>query len=189
MKRLLSLLSTLTMCATPALAGPFGFDTASKQNPATTHSYCKGSRNFFCTSAPNPHPDFKYYVISFTEGIGTCIITALSRFLPDGPAVFYTQAKTNQIASQIKDRYGPWSEKINNNLPPNTLDERGGWMMALRDEGSYEYLWVFSPPIDEIKSIKVLASSSETDFGVITLQYQTIHLNRCLEAEKPENTL
>lgn len=120
MKRLLPFLSALVLSAPPALAGPFGFDTSSKKNPADVYDYCEIAREnrfsydqvVICTSAPNQHlarlKDF--YAIRHVSGVGVCSITSLTYNVDDDTGV-NTRVNTDEIAHIIRSMYGPWMKK------------------------------------------------------------------------------
>lgn len=141
MKRLVSFLSAITLSAAPVVAGPFGFDTSSKTNPADIYSYCERSSDspygVSCTSAPKPHPDIDMYYISFVKGIGVCSIGAGVFSIDDNTRGTFTKFKTDEIANQVKTKYGNWTEKTDWISSASIWDEYGDWMMSLKTKDRY----------------------------------------------------
>ena len=59
------------LCASAAMAGPFGFDLEDSRKPSGVYSFCEetGRGKFFnyeCTTAPKAHPDMESYRVRET---------------------------------------------------------------------------------------------------------------------------
>lgn len=178
--------SSLVLSA-PAIARPFGFDTASKQNPANVYSYCEddgsGFFNITCTNAPKPHPDMRLYVISFVEGLGICAIKGGTNDISDNGRGTITQTKTDDIAKQVKNKYGAWTKKSDFLASGSIWDESHYWMMSiLKKDRYYSYTWELSSPIDGIDEVYVAARALHSDTGYVVTEFYTPIVDKCEEA-------
>ena len=177
------------MSVSPALAGPFGFDTTSKQNPADVYSYCEddgsGFFNVECTNAPKPHPDMKFYLVSFVEGLGVCGIKGISNDISDSNTGYTTQGDTDAIANQIKIKYGSWTNKEDFLLSSSIWDESRDWMMSLiKKDRLYAYVWDLNRPVNGIGSISVGAKALHTDTGYVVAEFLTPDYEKCETAKQ-----
>lgn len=191
MTRLLPFLSSLVLSASPVLAGPFGFDTSSKRNPADVYSYCKeDSANFFnikCTFAPKPHPDMKFYRIGFVEGIGVCGIKGYGKFISDNRRGKLTKSKTDEIVNQVKSKYGTWTKKIDRISPKSTM-QPDDWIYSLTKYRTYAYVWGFKNHFNGIKYILVSAGAIDLTTAYVHVEFQTPLHDKCSKARAPANS-
>lgn len=172
----------------PAIAGPFGFDTASKQNPADLYSYCEddqeGLFNITCTDAPRPHPEMGLYAISFANGVGLCAIRAITSLVSDNDYGSSTQRLVKTLAEQLTKKYGPWSDKNDLIFPDSIWDEPRYWMMSiLKKDRLYGYSWDLNPPINGIDRIDVSAKAARTDKGIVLVEFLTPYEDKCVDAK------
>ena len=188
MKSLLSL--ALLLFASPVLAGPFGFDTASKKNLADVYSYCskdneKKIYNISCSDAPKSHPDIQVYQMRYIDSVGLCSIQGVGYNINDSDRGVSTRRKTDDIANQIKIKYGNWDKKYDSIYSSSIWDEPGDWMMSIiQNDRVYAYLWQLNPPINGVKTIAVAAEALERDVGFVLVEFNTPLYDKCKEVTK-----
>ena len=54
----------------------------------------------------------KFYRIGFVEGIGICGIKGYGKFISDNRRGKLTKSKPDEIANQVKSKYGIWTKKL-----------------------------------------------------------------------------
>ncbi|MCY4235987.1 MAG: hypothetical protein OXE74_06790 [Cyanobacteria bacterium MAG CAR2_bin_4] len=89
-----------------AIAGPFGFDLKSSVEPSRLYSFCEefddNFFNFYCTTAPKPHPDMEFYYVSFVQSVGVCAVQGIGKDINDTRWGYETRYKTDIISNQIR---------------------------------------------------------------------------------------
>ena len=177
-----------------AMAGPFGFDLEDPRKPSEAYRFCEnteGGVNFACTTAPKPHPDMEGYVVRFVEGVGTCQIMGLSRDVYDGGSGIIFRHNVDNIANQLKHKYGQWGQKVDTLIENTIFDQPSEWMFSLtRGERAYSYIW-FSSDLsiehhNRINSIILTAlpsfERSLTNMGKYGIVFNTSLEDICEEA-------
>lgn len=167
-----------------AVAGPFGFDMADSRKPSEAYRFCGESSggffNFECTTAPKPHPDMEYYLMSFVEGVGVCGLKAIGRDIPDNNRGSNTRFETERLANQVKLKYGSWSEKSNFLVSNSIWDEPEDWMMSIMQEDRYySYTWDLSRAINGINSIYLAAMAINRNTGYVIAEFYTSLEDTC----------
>ncbi len=168
------------LCASAAMAGPFGFDLEDSRKPSKAYSFCEETDrgkffNYGCTTAPKAHPDMEYYRVSFVEGVGVCGVKGMGKDIPDNPRGYYTRSNTDKIANQIKSKYGPWSEADDYLLYNSIGDESEYWMMSVKQENRhYYYMWdLKNRSINGIDEIYVAAKATGMNTGYVIVEFLT----------------
>ena len=184
-----SLALALGLNIAPLMAEPFGFDTTSKRNPAAVYSYCVDIgedhyyyKKFECTSAPKPHPDMEFYSISFNKSIGICIIEGYSDVISDNRRGEFIKSKTDDIANQIKIKYGEWTRKNDIFSSDSLWGNPQNWLYSmLQGYRHYSYQWELIRPTYGIDSIYVWAKALDVDKGYVLIQFDTTLYDKCIE--------
>lgn len=172
-----------------AAAGPFGFDTATKVSPTKTYDYCtdthSGTFSIMCKSAPKTHPDMETYGVYFVDGIGICGIVGFSKDIKDSGYGSIVQNKTDNIANQIKTKYGQWSDADDILLSGSIWDEPQYWMMSnLKKERFYGYSWELDETINGIDEIRISGLALDTETGFVSTRFHTPLYDKCESAEE-----
>ena len=171
-----------------AIAGPFGFDLKSSVEPSRLYSFCEetdsGWFNYDCTTAPKPHPDMEFYLVSFVQGVGVCGVKGVGKDVLDNRFGDYTRSEVTRIANQVKLKYGSWSKRFDDIDSYNPLwDHPADWMMSiLEEEKYYGYEWIFSKQRNGIEEIHVLASAINQGTGYVIVEFYTTLEDFCEKA-------
>lgn len=185
-----ALLLAATFVSSPAIAGPFGFDMGSQTNPASQYDYCEKMGddilNIKCSSAPRPHPDMEYYLISYVEGKGVCGVVGSSKNVNDDELGYKTRELADAMAQQVMTKYGENTGKTDRNYG-RTYRMPDEWLAAV-DAGDrvYEYTWDYPNPIDGVNSINLTVNAVHSSTGWVSAAFRTPYFEDCLLAKEEE---
>jgi len=168
-----------------AIAGPFGFDLKSSVEPSRLYSFCEEFDdnwfNYYCTTAPKSHSDIEIYYVRFVQDVGLCSMLDIGKDIHDTRWGYETREKTDTIANQIRLKYGPYNEKIDDIYPRSALHgDPEDWMMSvLEEERYYGYVWTFFRPKNDIKEIRIFAEATSKDTGYFIVNFDTYLEDSC----------
>lgn len=174
------------LSATPSMEAlrPFGFRFGTPRKELERFvSVPEVGGVYATTRAPEPHPDFKTYLLVADDSVGLCKVGAHSVPITINPFGEQVKRRFREFKEDLVERYGK-GEHIDMLTPGSIWDEPRDWAMAMvKEERSVLSLWSKAngdrlPPNIANLGIKITALS--VDRAMIVAEYESIDASGCL---------
>lgn len=187
MKRrgIVSLVIMGLICATNAMAGPFGLDMGMTLKDIGGKPEKVANGKYRLSSVPKPHSAFEAYIVQVSPKGGLCWIKAIGKDVPTSAYGIELKSAFNDMKGKLEKAYGK-HETIDLLMTGSIWNEPNDFMMAMiKKERILLAVWnneKGSTLVDNIKQVGLIASPSGQNKGYISIVYSFDNEKAC-EAE------
>jgi hypothetical protein len=121
------------------------------------------------TSAPKPHPDFKYYFVCVSPSKGLAKVSAVSMDIESNSFGVALKEKFEETLKALENKYGKATKVVERVREGSIWNEPEDWMMGLANkERMLGAHWGHVAGV----SISLLAEASSSSEGSLTVNYE-----------------
>src|ERR1039458_5963906 len=121
------------------------------------------------TSAPKPHPDFKYYLLCVSPSMGLAKVSAVSKDIESNSFGGALKEKFEETRKALENKYGKATTVVDGLREGSIWNEPEDWMMGLaNEERRLNAIWKHAAGV----GIALLAGASSSSEGNLTVQYE-----------------
>ena len=176
----LALAGCLSVHTSVGYAGPFGFEFGAGADALRGCSEGNGGM-WNCPTAPDPHPEFEFYIVQYTNETGICFIKGVGNDIRDNRFGSSSKIRLDEIRDQISLKYGE-ATKTDFLVPGALWSEPDEWLMSLRQkERFFAYEWPLDTPIDGVTEVYASVSALNSSTGYVVVEFYSEKNDRCDE--------
>jgi hypothetical protein len=185
MKRLrfaLVAIALLASGAAVAYAGPFGVEMGADIS-SLRHCQSLDNKGYYrCSTLPNPHSSFDYYVVQYHPSTGACWVKGVGKDIQTNVYGASLRSEIDKLYQQISSHYGK-GEKIDLLMPGSIWNEPQDWTMAvLQKDRFYGYEWKKLDNKGHLKSIYLGVSATRSNVGFVFIEFAFTNEEQCESA-------
>lgn len=181
-KKMIGFVFTCLLCATNAMAGPFGLEMGMSLKDIGGKPEKVASGKYKLSSVPKPHSAFEAYIVQVSPKHGLCWIKAIGKDIRTSAYGLELKSAFNEMKGKLEKSYGK-NETIDRLMPGSIWKEPNDFMMGMiKKERFLMSCWDSekgSTLTEHIKQIGLMAHPSSQDKGYLTIEYSFDNSEAC----------
>lgn len=179
----LGCLSLLLVLPAWAVAGPFGLKKGMTLDQIGQNAQQIDHGVYAVQKVPKPDRSFKRYSLVIGPASGLCKVTALSKSIQTKPSGNQLIKQFKNMSRKLVKKYGE-GETLDFVEPGSTYEAPEQFMMSLKEKDrKLETRWVNQDGSnfkDEVGVVVLKASSTRSNKGLLTLEYEFTNFAACM---------